>query len=85
MKPSVRLAWLACDASGASALDESTYIRLCTTGTQVVNTEPTGALSALLTTSDGISLVFDPLIRKPTQVAADIVDNIAQGVSGGRR
>ena len=48
-------------------------------GVQVVNTEPTGALSALLTTSDGISLVFDPLIRKPTQVAADIVDNIAQG------
>lgn len=54
-------------------------------GVQVVDTEPTGALSALLTTENGVSLVFDPLIRKPTQVAAEIVDNIAQGVSGGRR
>ena len=54
-------------------------------GMQVADTEPTGALSALLTTGDGVSLVFDPLIRKPTQVAAEMVDNIAQGVSGGRR
>ena len=54
-------------------------------GMQVADTEPTGALSALLTTGDGVSLVFDPLIRKPTQVAAEMVDNIAQGGSGGRR
>jgi hypothetical protein len=50
---------------------------------QVAGAEPTDSVSALITTTKGVSLVFDPLIRPPQQVAA-AVKQAADLVSGGR-
>ena len=50
---------------------------------QVAGAEPTDGVAALITTSKGVSLVFDPLIRPPQQVAA-AVKQAADLVTGGR-
>ncbi len=50
---------------------------------QILDVQPTALLYPLITTNSGVSLVFDPLIRKPSEVAAAIVNDIASGVSSG--
>ena len=50
----------------------------------VAGAEPTDSVAALITTNKGVSLVFDPLIRPPQQVAA-AVQQAAGLVTGGRR
>ena len=52
---------------------------------QISTTQPTGGLVPLITTKSGVSLVFDPLIRKPSEVAAAIVQDIAAGVNSAGR
>ena len=52
---------------------------------QIADAQPTALLYPLITTNSGVSLVFDPLIRKPSEVAAAIVQDIASGVNGNGR
>lgn len=52
---------------------------------QVISTQPTGSVEALITTTSGVSLIFDPLIRQPTQAAAAAVAKVASSVVNGRR
>ena len=52
---------------------------------QIMDAQPTALLTPLITTTGGVSLVFDPLIRKPSEVAAAIVNNIASGVNSSGR
>lgn len=54
--------------------------RLVVCVVQVSDTQPTAGIEALITTTAGISLVFDPLIR-PQQVVADVAQGVSQGVT----
>ena len=50
----------------------------------MAQTQPTGDVQALITTMTGVSLVFDPLIKQPQQVA-DAVHQAAENLANGRR
>ncbi|BDA46549.1 probable glutamyl endopeptidase [Coccomyxa sp. Obi] len=50
---------------------------------EVVSTQPTNYVEALITTTSGVSLVFDPLIRNPQQAATAAVAKVASTVVNG--
>lgn len=49
----------------------------------MVSTQPTNYVEALITTTSGVSLVFDPLIRNPQQAATAAVAKVASTVVNG--
>ena len=57
----------------------------CVLHVQIADAQPTALLYPLITTNSGVSLVFDPLIRKPSEVAAAIVQDITSNVNGNGR
>ena len=71
---------LSCNAA-CRHLDHTSHRACCG---QVAQTQPTADVQALITTVTGVSLVFDPLIKQPQQVA-DAVHQAAQNLANGRR